>query len=111
MASSRHAPQQGVPSSIQHVASAPVGLQATEELRGQAAGEPEAIIRKTAIEPEFVDRFDQRYGGLQITPMSNHQGLVSYRFETPSLAMGRLTALVSQSSSIGCDGFQSQPRS
>ena len=75
------------------------------------AGEPEAIIRKTAIEPEFVDRFDQRYGGLQITPMSNHQGLVSYRFETPSLAMGRLTALVSRSSSIGCDGFQSQPRS
>ncbi len=75
------------------------------------AGAPEAIIRKTSIEPEFVDRFVQRYGGLEISPTSNHEGLVSYRFDTPSLAMGRLTALVSRSSTIGCDGFQSQPRS
>ena len=75
------------------------------------AGEPEAIIRTTAIEPEFVDRFVQRYGGLQVTPTSNHEGLVTYRFETPALVMDRLTALVSRSSSIGCDGFQSQPRS
>lgn len=75
------------------------------------AGRPEAIIRKTAIEPEFVDRFVQRYGELEITPASSHEGLVSYRFENPSLAMSRLQTLVSRASTIGCDGFQSQPLS
>ena len=74
-------------------------------------GAPEAIIRRTAIEPELVDRFVQRYGGLEMTPGLNHEGVVAYRFQNPSLAMSRLQSLASKSSAIGCDGFQSQPLS